>query len=515
MKRLVYVVIFIITVFLNCSQAQAAKGNNEFITPEQYGAVGDGIVDDTEAFQKTFAYACENDGIVIKFGKNKNYLLSSGITLPKTSIVEGNNSKITVKEIKDFRRGGNYTYQFFAEYSYNVHSYLFDWKDLTIDFSPSLLTNEQGQAKGEYLLFRYYDLECFRMNNVKIVSNGDERNKIILFKFTGQGEIYMDDCSFDLRERGYIGGILAIQSTLSGGYFARINRTSFFQTGTDEIISIFCTEAHDVIFEDCKIEKNFYDTYYDQNQKLIKTQGPFLNSIYQKTEGDRESLTSEHHVTYKNCEMKCKPINANSDVYIPFCGLNSYYGDTAITNFINCDIEAYNISSIGSGEQAVNNQFITNIPNSKEFYERIKLSFDNCNIIVLTGEYGLLRSNSSNLEITNSNIMTNRMINYKDVNVGTVTSYQFQLINNVITMIGADNYLFVVNKNAKEQYHIVNNSFIIPGERTKGQVSLLKEENTKQIYDYVVFSHKVGSFYNFFAEGNMINGIQINNLNHY
>lgn len=508
--------IMIVSIFLFLHyNISAVAGNTNatdylLITPEQFGAVGDGVVDDTVALQNTFKYACVHDGITIQFGKGKNYLISSGITLPKTSIVDGNGSQITVKEIKSFTSGGNYSYQFFSEYSYNEHTYLFDWKDLTIDFSPALLLNDKGLIK-EYLLFRFYDLECFKMNNVNIVSSGDERNHINLFKFCGRGEIYMDNCSFDIRHRGRVGSALWIQSTLQGGYLARINNTSFYSTGSDEIISVFCSESHDVIFNNCEIKKEYFETYYNNRQQLEKTMAPFINSVYQATNTEKTSA-AEHYVTYQNCELECRPFNEESDIYVTFCGLNSYYGDTAITKFENCNIVAHNISSLVGGEQAVNNQFVTNIPNNEVFHYKIKAIFDNCNISVFTSQYGLMKSNSSNLDIRNSNLVTNKLIDYNWANLKTVTSYEFKLINNNITIVGEDDCIFTVNKRAKEQYKIVNNSFTIKSDTLTDAVSILREKDSVDGYDISCFSHEKNASYRFYAVGNKINNTRIRDI---
>lgn len=503
----------VMVVFLMYTNTLYAADNNknQIITPEQFGAVGDGIVDDTKAMYNTFRYAGQNAGVTICFGAKKNYLISSGLTLPKTCIVDGNDSKITVKEIKSYTEGGNYSYQFFSEYKYNEHMNLVDWKNLTIDFSPTLLLNSAGKTK-EYMLFRFHDLECFRMNNVNIISNGDERNCINLFKFSGQGKIYMDNCSFDIRHRGKVGSILWIQSTMDNGYYARISNCKFFSTCSDEIISAFCSGSHDIVFNGCDIEKRFYDTYYDSNQVLGKTWGPFINSVYQSKDIPKDTGIT-HMVTYQNCNLKYGPINENSEIYNTFCGLNSYYGDVAITKFLNCNIVASNIKSLVGGEQAVNNQFVTNIDSNEDFHNNIKAVFDSCNIAVKTSKYGLMTSNSSNLEISNSSIVTNKMIDYIWANERTVTEYQLKLVNNNISVTEANDFLFNVNKRAKEQYILINNNFIV--QNAKSDLKLLKEDNSSKGYDDAYYTHDLGSFYNFYAINNKINNINIKDMNQY
>lgn len=62
-----------------------------YVTPEMFGAIGDGVSDDTEAFQKTFA---ESKNIVIKNGA---YLISDTIDIESDTVVSLSNVKIVSK----------------------------------------------------------------------------------------------------------------------------------------------------------------------------------------------------------------------------------------------------------------------------------------------------------------------------------------------------------------------------------------------------------------------------------
>ena len=64
-----------------------------FATPEMYGAVGDGVADDTEAIQN----ACSENNRVL-FGCGKNYLISETITLRSPQLIDLNNSTIKLSE---------------------------------------------------------------------------------------------------------------------------------------------------------------------------------------------------------------------------------------------------------------------------------------------------------------------------------------------------------------------------------------------------------------------------------
>ena len=59
-----------------------------FVTPEQFGAVGDGIADDTEAIQRA-SDNCKS-GQKLLFGANKKYKITDTIIFYRTNVIDGN-----------------------------------------------------------------------------------------------------------------------------------------------------------------------------------------------------------------------------------------------------------------------------------------------------------------------------------------------------------------------------------------------------------------------------------------
>lgn len=67
---------------------------NGFVTPEMYGAVGDGVTDDTESLQNAVNYCCENNSTLV-LCSGKHYKITETINITKRMILDGNGSKIT------------------------------------------------------------------------------------------------------------------------------------------------------------------------------------------------------------------------------------------------------------------------------------------------------------------------------------------------------------------------------------------------------------------------------------
>lgn len=73
------------------AQAAAALVDIPFITPEKFGAVGDGITDDSDAFESCFAIP----NVIIMLRGGKNYLIQRTMIIKKNTYLFGNNATIT------------------------------------------------------------------------------------------------------------------------------------------------------------------------------------------------------------------------------------------------------------------------------------------------------------------------------------------------------------------------------------------------------------------------------------
>lgn len=72
---------------------------NDYVTPEMFGAIGDGVTDDAKAIQNTINYGASNK-VNIEFG-SKNYLCESSLTIPNGHTnIRGSDERRTILTFK-------------------------------------------------------------------------------------------------------------------------------------------------------------------------------------------------------------------------------------------------------------------------------------------------------------------------------------------------------------------------------------------------------------------------------
>lgn len=107
-----------LTEKLEETNTQLSRVNNEltilnyktqaFITPEQFGAVGDGVTDDTEAIQRA-SDNCQA-GQKLLFGANKKYKISDTIVFYRTNVIDGNGCFIMMDD--NFKDGERFAFRY-------------------------------------------------------------------------------------------------------------------------------------------------------------------------------------------------------------------------------------------------------------------------------------------------------------------------------------------------------------------------------------------------------------------
>ena len=76
------------------------KANKVFLTPEEFGAIGDGVADDSEAITLCFAKAKELN-LNIKFLPDKTYIINDSIIIDFSTVIDCSNSLIKTKSADD------------------------------------------------------------------------------------------------------------------------------------------------------------------------------------------------------------------------------------------------------------------------------------------------------------------------------------------------------------------------------------------------------------------------------
>ena len=482
--------------------------NFEYGDIRRYGGVGDGVTDDSDAIVNAFKSQKTHPEIILKFEKNKTYICRKSPTIAPYSYLEGNGATIKVDRIEGYLAN---QIQFFWDNGYQGHIEIVNWENLNIDFSPELLQREETGKSALIWIFKIYDCEEFRMKNVNVVYNGDERNLVNLFTFEGHGKIFMENCYFKNTMRAKENGsIIWLQSKLADGYYARIKNCHFYTNTWDEAVSCFCSGTHDVVIDGCTIEKYWYDTYYDNTQELNQTFcGYFITNNYLNptTFTDEEISQIYQNVVYQNCKLICKPVDEESTIGI--LGLTAFgnvYPTPSMLKFVNCDIEIANLDQLVMGDSK------NNYTNNIDWCNNSNVVFDNCTMKLSKFKHnrGILRSNAANITIQNSKMELERYLyNQLWIEANKCTCHKLVMDNNTVYVTNTNGVLFTVHPLAKEQYIITNNEFIVTDETGDiVDVPLLKEETANCGYetDAAVFYHEENAVYRFHSTNNRING---------
>ena len=188
-----FALLIIICGFQSSVQAQVQN----YITPEQYGAKGDGNSDDSPAFSK-----CLQKGKLVRLSKGKTYVLHTRIAEISydSLIIDGNNAKLVIA----------------ANYPTNQYENIFKFgasvskpKLLQVtDLSITCLLGRKfvdKQKRGDTYVFTTSKCNYVRMKNVNFACTTEYNN--VSFLVSNGGNISMDKCQIVLNTRSVQGGI--------------------------------------------------------------------------------------------------------------------------------------------------------------------------------------------------------------------------------------------------------------------------------------------------------------------
>ena len=291
---------------------------NDYVTPEMYGAVGDGVTDDTNAIQQAVN---NSDNLQVYFG-NKTYLISESIQLSKFNIVNNGTIRYT---------GTDYAFVF-APSSYIDGAYS---KFGTV-LSPNggILHVDSSNVWIQYLTIDFKD---FKAGNSKdcvhidvVGGNWVNEVRFVNGRFSGGNHgVYIDHSkktgtwftshlTFDL---------VGFEGVTHGVYLpSMVTRTSFTNCRAEESIT-------DVVYSDATSAKI---------AQMITWSGSIANGLYWQNCNNYYVLLLSGYINYRGTYIANAPImlfngmihgldytNGTSKLITPY-GAYSYNAETHI-----------------------------------------------------------------------------------------------------------------------------------------------------------------------------------------
>lgn len=158
-----------------------------FVTPEMFGAIGDGETDDTEAIQNAINSARDNKVKVMLF--SKSYLISSSLTIYTNVEIDGNNATIKTNEnikmiispgcsyinIHDLKLIGNNGDE---NYGIFISSYFSNYKNITIGKVKTGIHIDSSQVAGTLVENRLENIKVYQYDYAGLYLGDNNNAKI-------------------------------------------------------------------------------------------------------------------------------------------------------------------------------------------------------------------------------------------------------------------------------------------------------------------------------------------------
>lgn len=200
MSKLKYVVA-VCMVICACVVGYGAVFEKDYVTPESFGAKGDGKSDDAPAFNN-----CLKTGKTIKLTANKNYLLQSEVAALKNEmlVIEGNGAKMTISEKYPVKENSSIFYLGVPRKK------ILKVTDLDIDY---LLGQkfDKSDARGDTYMFAVQSCEDIVFRNVNFKAE-KHYNNVSFLRDNGSRNLLMDGCRIIINTLSVQGGILWFQN---------------------------------------------------------------------------------------------------------------------------------------------------------------------------------------------------------------------------------------------------------------------------------------------------------------
>ena len=259
----------------------------------RYGAVGDGIVDDSDAIKRTF----ENFSN-IELENDKIYKLTKSIRPSQYIRVKGKNSLIRFD-------GTDHVYLFYNDNSGTMDT---NWEFADTSFVANV------PATSETVLFRLdmHSVDYIGFENCKLIANYALNAKIDLFFIykTSCKRVVFNNCELYNYTKSTVGGSLFLRSS-NKDLLLELNNCYVYQVSRDEIIGFYGNGGGNVLAKNCK----FYKVSGINTDKVF--------SIFNGVDGELTSY--DKFITFEDCS-----IDVTNDIGIVTTSLATN------TNIIDC-----------------------------------------------------------------------------------------------------------------------------------------------------------------------------------
>lgn len=339
------------------------SNSTEYVTPEMFGATGDGIHNDAIAFNK-----CIKSGKTIKLkgGRTYNFITPLNCISHDTFKVDGNGAKIVISKEYPVTAA-----MAIFVFSMDVNPKLMEIKNVSFD---CLLEEKKIENSGDTYLFLSKKCDKVIFKDVTLKAEG-KNNNLTFFRSEG-GDLLMDGCDLLLNTYSRIGGIFWLMNKSHIDSKVIIQNSSFEYESKDECMCFAtakdCNLSHsniNVTIENCKFKSlarmkssgfiivysrctnTISDINVTYKKCLFESSGEYPRYIQTYQCGDEAFDFGSFSTIYENCTFNFSKneINDYSEgglVGLVYDNANKIKKDHVGYDFRNCIFNLNNISPI-------------------------------------------------------------------------------------------------------------------------------------------------------------------------
>lgn len=318
---------------------------NVYVTPENFGAVGDGVTDDSRAFTECFASVNTNHKYILL--SNKSYLISNTLTnISNTNIIGinatiilGNNtftkqinncvfSNITFSRAveSDLPLTENFYSSQFKYCNFVDINYLFNNISPRINTLEHLLLDECNLQNTQLInVTNQFNGVVYSINKTLFYYNEDYKQRTTIIGGYIGGKFIFNNCTFSKFDPD---GIIELFSSLDNFEFNNCYIHTYDNANTFILPNISSVEKQQITFNNCDISNNnkyLVDAYTTNNTVLptvnIKYSTLKVNAIF--------NAKNECSLWLENNQIDTKPIINVGVGKVNIVEMQQKYSDTS------------------------------------------------------------------------------------------------------------------------------------------------------------------------------------------